>query len=86
MRILTLDASFAIINSANIRRLKMEDKVLKEAERVCEIMFPDSEEDQCLLHHHLALFADFVEVQALLRFRNELNVSHSYEPEGVRHG
>jgi hypothetical protein len=66
--------------------MKMEDRVLKEAERVCEIMFPSDEEMQCLLHHHLALFADFVEVQALLQFRNELNSSNSYKPEEIRHG
>ena len=64
----------------------MEDKILKEAEEICELIFPDSEENQCLLHHHLALFADYVEVQALLRFRSELDTSYSYKPEEVRHG
>lgn len=64
----------------------MQDKILKEAEAICEIIFPADEESQCLLHHHLALFADFVEVQALIQFRNELNVSSSYKPEEVSHG
>lgn len=65
----------------------MEDRILKEAEAICELIFPDSEEDQCLLHHHLALFADYVEVISMQRFRDELDtVSTPYTPEDVRHG
>lgn len=68
------------------RMKKMHDKILKEAEAICGIMFPNDEENQCLLYHHLALFADFVEVQALIQFRNELNVSQSYLSEEIKHG
>jgi hypothetical protein len=64
----------------------MEDKILREAEKICEMMFPDNEIGQCLLHHHLACFAEYVEVQALLKFRSELDVSHSYKPEDIKHG
>lgn len=65
----------------------MEDKILREAEKICELIFPNSEEDQCLLHHHLALFADYVEVLAIKRFRDELNTtSMPYSPEEVKHG
>lgn len=65
----------------------MNDKILREAEAICEIMFPDSEEQQCFLHHHLALFADYVEVQAMIKFRNELETtSLPYQPERISHG
>lgn len=67
----------------------MEDKVLREAEKICEIMFPENEEKQSLLHHHFALFADFVEVLAVQRFRDEISMTESYPnylPEEVRHG
>lgn len=64
----------------------MEDKILREAEVICQIMFPEDEENQCLLHHHLALFADYVEVLAIKKFRDELSGSISYMPDEVRHG
>lgn len=65
----------------------MNEKILKEAEAICEIMFPDNEIGQCLLHHHLALFADYVEVQSLLKFREEINTtSLPYQPESISHG
>jgi hypothetical protein len=69
-------------------RMTMEDKILREAERVCEIMFPENEEQQCLLHHHLALFADFVEVIAIKRFRDEMSTESypNYLPEEIKHG
>ena len=64
----------------------MQDTILKEAEKICEAMFPDNEIGQCLLHHHLACFAEFVEVQALIQFRKELEASYSYKPDEVKHG
>jgi hypothetical protein len=67
----------------------MEDMILKEAEIICEEMFPNDEMGQCLLHHHLAMFADLVEVVALRRFREELNMTESYPnylPEEIKHG
>lgn len=64
----------------------MEDKILREAEAICEIMFPEDEGQQCLLHHHLALFADYVEVVAMMKFRSEIETSFSYKPDEVRHG
>ena len=64
----------------------MQEKVLSEAEKICEEIFPEDEISQCLLYHHLAVFADFVEVHALIQFRNELNVSQSYLPEEIKHG
>ena len=64
----------------------MQEKILKEAEMICEEMFPNDEVGQCLLHHHLACFAEYVEVHSLLQFRNELNVSNSYKPEDIKHG
>ena len=67
-------------------KTSMQEKILREAEAICEIIFPDDEESQCLLHHHLALFADYVEVQALLRFRSEIETSFSYKPDEVKHG
>ena len=82
------DALTASVSQTIGASTKMEDKILKEAERVCEIMFPDSEEDQCLLHHHLALFADFVEVLAIKRFRDEMSTESypNYLPEEIKHG
>lgn len=65
----------------------MEEKVLREAEKICEMMFPDNEISQCLLHHHLACFADYVEVLSLQRFRDELETtSIQYKPEEIKHG
>lgn len=65
----------------------MNEKILKEAEAICEIMFPDNEIGQCLLHHHLALFADYVEVQSLIKFRDEMNTtSLPYRIDEVKHG
>ena len=64
----------------------MQEKILKEAEMICEEMFPNDEVGQCLLHHHLACFAEYVEVHSLLQFRNELNVSNSHKPEDIKHG
>jgi hypothetical protein len=65
----------------------MEDKVLKEAEKICEIIFQDNEVGQCLLYHHLAMFADYVEVLAIKRFRDELDTNPlPYSPEEVKHG
>jgi len=64
----------------------MEDKVLREAELICEKMFPENEVAQCLLHHHLACFAELVEVQSLIKFREEIDSSFSYKPDEVRHG
>lgn len=66
--------------------MKMEEKILREAELICEKMFPNNEVGQLLLHHYLACFADVVEVVAIKKFRDELNVSHSYKPEDVKHG
>jgi hypothetical protein len=69
--------------------MKMEDKILKEAETICEEMFPNDDERKCLLHHHLAVFADLVEVVALRMFREELSLTESYPnylPEEIKHG
>ncbi len=66
----------------------MKDAVLAEAEKICEMMFPDNEVGQCLLYHHLACFSDFVEVVAIKQFRDEMNTASSlpYQPEEVNHG
>jgi len=64
----------------------VEDRVLKEAEKICEMMFPDNEVAQCLLHHHLACFAEYVEVLAVQRFRDELCRDEWYKPDEVKHG
>lgn len=63
----------------------LEEKMLKEAERICEEMFPSDEIGACVLHHHLAVFAELVEVQAMIKFRNELMVE-AVEIDEVRHG
>ena len=64
----------------------MEDKVLAEAEKICEMMFPESEVGQCVLHHHLACFAEYVEVQSLLKFREDVHGQSAYKPDEVKHG
>lgn len=67
--------------------MKMDDKILKEAEIICEKMFPDNEVAQFVLHHHLACFADYVEVLAIKKFRDEMDEFRvSYKPEEVNHG
>lgn len=63
----------------------MEEKIIAESERICEEMFPDDEIRACLLHHHLAVFAELVEIQAMIKFRNEL-ISNPFAPDEVRHG
>jgi hypothetical protein len=83
-----MDVIKFMANTQIMRKTKMQEKVLSEAEKICEEIFPEDEVSQCLLHHHLAVFADFVEVQSLLRFREELKTCSSpYSlAEDLRHG
>lgn len=63
----------------------MQERILKEAELICERMFPDDEAKQILLHHYLACFAELVEVVAVRSFRDELS-GEQYKPEEVKFG
>jgi hypothetical protein len=66
----------------------MHEKILEEANRICEEMFPDDELAQNVLGGKLARFAEFVDVCALLKFRDEIGttVTLPYRPDEVRHG
>jgi hypothetical protein len=63
--------------------IKENEKVKEEINRICT---KDDEVGEAL-EDVLIRFAEFVEVQAMIRFRNEMNETiGSYKPEDITHG